>query len=87
MDQAAFTHQGVFWRIGKCSEITNLDCGIGLCARRHHQKTPEDNASLYEILQILNLTMFEKVPLDQLLAQTVVDEIQQESANQLFLFD
>ena len=44
-------------------------------------------ASLYEILQILSLTMFEKMPLDQLLAQTVADEIQQESANQLFLFD
>jgi hypothetical protein len=30
-------------------------------------------ASLYEILQILSLTMFEKIPLDQLLAQTVSD--------------
>jgi len=34
------------------------------------------SASLYEILQILNLTMFEKIPLDQLLAQTMSDEIQ-----------
>jgi hypothetical protein len=34
-------------------------------------------ASLYEILQILSLTMFEKIPLDQLLAQTMSDEIQQ----------
>jgi hypothetical protein len=30
-------------------------------------------ASLYEILQILSLTMFEKIPLDQLLAQTMSD--------------
>ena len=44
-------------------------------------------ASLYEILQILSLTMFEKMPLDQLLAQTITDEIQDASANQLFLFD
>jgi hypothetical protein len=31
------------------------------------------SASLYEILQILSLTMFEKIPLDQLLAQTADD--------------
>jgi transposase len=38
-------------------------------------------ASLYEILQILSLTMFEKIPLDQLL-----DQIQPVSDNQLILF-
>jgi hypothetical protein len=44
------------------------------------------SASLYEILQILSLTMFEKIPLDQLLAQTMSDEIQPGSDNQLILF-
>ena len=44
------------------------------------------SASLYEILQILSLTMFEKIPLDQLLAQTMSDEIQQAFDNQLILF-
>ena len=44
------------------------------------------SASLYEILQILSLTMFEKVPLDQLLAQTIGDQIQPVSDNQLILF-
>jgi len=44
------------------------------------------SASLYEILQILSLTMFEKIPLDQLLAQTMSDEIQHISDNQLILF-
>jgi hypothetical protein len=44
------------------------------------------SASLYEILQILSLTMFEKIPLDQLLAQTMGDEIQPVSDNQLILF-
>jgi hypothetical protein len=43
-------------------------------------------ASLYEILQILSLTMFEKIPLDQLLAQTNSDQIQSISDNQLILF-
>ena len=45
------------------------------------------SASLYEILQILSLTLFEKIPLDQLLAKIVSDEIQSTEEKQLFLFD
>jgi hypothetical protein len=44
------------------------------------------SASLYEILQILSLTMFEKIPLHQLLAQTISEQIQPVSDNQLILF-
>ena len=44
------------------------------------------SASLYEILQILSLTMFEKIPLDQLLTQTISEQIQPISDNQLILF-
>src|SRR5215831_14375406 len=44
------------------------------------------SASLYEILQILSLTLFEKTPVDQLLAQTMSNEIQPVSDNQLILF-
>ena len=44
------------------------------------------SASLYEILQILSLTMFERVPLDQLLNKIVADDIQSLSSNQLNLF-
>ena len=45
------------------------------------------SASLYEMLQILSLTMFERIPLDQLLNNIVTDDIQALSANQLNLFD
>ena len=45
------------------------------------------SASLYEMLQILSLTMFERVPLDQLLADIVTDDTQIISDNQLKLFD
>lgn len=44
-------------------------------------------ASLYEMLQILSLTMFEKIPLDQLLTKIIHDEIQHDYSNQLLLFD
>jgi hypothetical protein len=45
------------------------------------------SASLYEILQILSLTLFERIPMDQLLAKIVTDEIQSNAENQLFLFE
>ena len=45
------------------------------------------SASLYEILQILSLTMFERTPLDQLLTLSVTEPIMLNSANQLNLFE
>lgn len=51
------------------------------------KKRLDITASLYEMLQILSLTMFEKTPLDQLLTQTVVDEFEYTFDKQLFLFD
>jgi len=44
-------------------------------------------ASHYEMLQILSLTMFEKLPLDQLLSETVSMSIERDPANQLILFE
>ncbi|HYA28466.1 MAG TPA: IS4 family transposase [Acidobacteriota bacterium] len=45
------------------------------------------SASLYEILQILSLTMFERIPLDQLLSKIVTEDIQAVCPNQLNLFN
>jgi len=45
------------------------------------------SASLYEILQILSLTMFERMPLDQLLARTVADGAERPDDKQLILFE
>lgn len=44
------------------------------------------SASLYEILQILSLTMFERTPLDQLLTLSAPEPDTLNSANQLSLF-
>ena len=43
--------------------------------------------SLYEMLQILSLTMFERIPLDQLLAQAVIEDIDHIADKQLILFE
>jgi len=45
------------------------------------------SATLYEMLQILSLTMFERIPLDQLLNKFVTDEFPTLSPNQLNLFN
>lgn len=45
------------------------------------------SASLYEILQILSLTMFERTPLDQLLARISPSSDLLENPNQLILFN
>ena len=45
------------------------------------------SASLYEMLQILSLTIFERIPLDQLLNNIITDDIRTLSANQLNLFE
>jgi IS4 transposase len=44
-------------------------------------------ASLYEMLQILSLTMFERIPLNQLLTLTMREGLPSESLNQLILFE
>ena len=45
------------------------------------------SASLYEMLQILSLTMFERMPLNQLLSKMNPDGNIVISGNQLNLFD
>ena len=43
-------------------------------------------ASLYTILQILSLTLFEKTPLDQLLNDTALQSFDSQNPTQLNLF-
>jgi hypothetical protein len=51
------------------------------------KKRLQISASLYQILQILSLTLFEKTPLDQLLARSIYEEVEDLEAKQLILFD
>ena len=51
------------------------------------KKRLNTNASLYTILQILSLTLFEKTPLDQLLKNTETQMQNYHGSNQLNLFD
>jgi len=51
------------------------------------RKRLELDASLYQILQILSLTLFEKTPILQALQATESQEILLDPGNQLNLFD
>ena len=51
------------------------------------KKRLNTQGSLYTILQILSLTLFEKTPLDQLLKNTEIQMIMTENNNQLNLFN
>jgi hypothetical protein len=66
MIQAKSAQQEVFWNLRECCKNTNLDCGIDLCFGCHNEKTDE-NLTLYTNLQILGITLFEKMPILQAL--------------------
>jgi len=51
------------------------------------KKRVKIEASLYTILQILSLTLFEKAPLDQLLTNIEMQTTEPENNNQLNLFN
>jgi hypothetical protein len=55
---------------------------VGLRPGRHREKTAQAPGSLYQILQILSLTLFEKTPMDRLLSHAVRDQIDIGSAKQ-----
>lgn len=83
-----YTSVGAFRRdecVGR--EDTNLDRHQRLCLVAFVKKRLKSGASLYTILQILSLTLFEKTSLDQLLTGTEENYISLQNANQLNLFD
>lgn len=51
------------------------------------KKRLDTGASLYTILQILSLALFEKTPLDQLLNNMDTQTLMPQNCNQLNLFD
>ncbi len=45
------------------------------------------NQSLYEILQIISISIFERIPINQLFQQTQLQYFKEQNSNQLNLFD
>ena len=89
MDQAASSHQRFLryireHRKTKIWTVVSVYVLVAIVKKRLNL-----SASLYEMLQILSLTLslFERIPLDQLFHNIITTDIQALSANQLNLFD
>ena len=71
----------------KRSEGPNLDRGLRLSARAILKKRFGLEPSLYTILQILSVSIFEKTPLVELFSQSDYNNPNPSRVNQLLLFD
>ena len=86
MDQATPAHQAFF---GTSENAVKTQVWIAIAVYvlvAVVKKRLKIDASLYTILQILSLTLFEKTPLDQLLARIDREDESVENGNQLNLF-
>jgi hypothetical protein len=59
---------------------------VRLCSYRHRQKRLALDASLYTMLQLLSLTAFDKMPVDQLLNGAGPPNKNPDADKQLILF-
>jgi hypothetical protein len=86
MDQAASADKSILWNVRKCGQDANMDCHHHYVLVAIIKKQLKLEQSLYTILQIVSVTLFEKMPLLQ--ALTDVETIEQEVLinNQLNLF-
>jgi hypothetical protein len=64
-----------------------MDCHIGLCPGCHCQEKLKIEASLYTILQVLSVSLFEKIPIYQALTLSDYKEPEVATSNQLKLFE
>lgn len=64
-----------------------MDCNISVCVVAIVKKRLNLNLSLYTILQILSVSLFEKTPILQALTSTDYNDHEDDFRRQLILFD
>jgi hypothetical protein len=87
VDQAAFAHQEVLRQFRECGEVANLDRRVGLCPRGYRQEAPESGRFALHFAQILSVTLFENMPLQQAFLGSDYETTEDSQRNQLDLFD
>jgi len=87
MDETAPADQGFLRHQRERGEDPNLDCSIVYVLVAIVRRRLGLEASLYQILQILSLTLFEKMPILCALQSVDLDSNFTENPNQLILFD
>lgn len=88
VDQAKPADQNVLWNFRERRQSSGLDCCLRVRSGRHHEKAAlKINASLYTLLQVLSVTIFERMPLLQALTEQENNDETIETDNQLILFN
>ena len=88
MDQTTFENQKVLWHIRKCCQNSNMDCHLNVCSGCDiMKKRLKTDLTLYTILQILSITLFEKKPIYQVLTDNDYTNKITSGHIQLKLFD
>ena len=83
----ASADQGVLRRVRECGQNTNMDCYLRLRPGCNHQEAVEPGAKSLYNFTIISVTLFEKIPLLQALADTEVQEENTIINNQMNLFN
>jgi len=86
MDQTTFTNQIFFWNHGKCSKDPNLDRHFCIILISIIKKRLKLDITLYTFLQILSVSVFEKIPILQLVTNSEQKPVKERLCNQLNLF-
>jgi hypothetical protein len=87
MDQTAPSHQSVLWDHRECCQNSDLDRHYRYVLVAIIKKQLKIDLSLYTILQILSVTLFEKTPILEALSVIQHQESKGVLCNQLTLFD
>lgn len=64
-----------------------MDSDLRICTGGHSEEAIYEKQTLYEILQVLSISIFEKVPVNQLFAEYQLQYFKEQSDNQLKMFD
>jgi hypothetical protein len=86
MDQATSAHQGVLRHFAQRRQDPSLDRSDGYVLIAIVRKRLRSDASLYELLQILSVTLFEQTTLECVLARSDSQHGEDPFAKQLILF-
>jgi hypothetical protein len=87
MNQATFANQSILWYLKKCSKNSDMDSNFYVCACGHHKETAKFGSQFLNNLQILSVTVFEQLPIRQVVTNFDYKSLDEESHNRLLLFD
>ena len=87
MDQAASSDQGLLRYQRERRQDPDLDRHLGLRAGRHRSQASWPGASLYQILQILSVSLFEKTSILRAFDDADSQQDLSVDANQMILFN